>query len=104
MTSCGTFSDVMCGPITPHYLYRGVRFDLEAVREGGCGVFALVDLPFSFVADTVLLPYAVTLAVARRMAGIDREKLSTPEAAFGEEMNVGQSREGNPSGEGSARH
>lgn len=59
---CGTFSDAMYGPITipvtenPVY-YRGVRFDLMAMKEGGANIFMAADIPFSAVADTFLIFY-----------------------------------------------
>jgi uncharacterized protein YceK len=54
---CGTFSDAMCGPTDGHVYYRGVRLDVEAVREGGPMVLMAGDIPFSAVADTQLVPY-----------------------------------------------
>ncbi len=39
-------------------VYGGVALDLELLRHPSES-FALVDLPFSFVADTLLLPYTI---------------------------------------------
>ncbi len=56
-SGCGTFSDAMCGPIDPNPFYRGVRFDIAMVQKGGGdAVIGLADIPFSAVADTVVLP------------------------------------------------
>ena len=57
LSGCGTFSDAMCGPITDHAFYRGVRFDVEAVKEGGPMALMAGDIPLSAVADTLLVPY-----------------------------------------------
>jgi uncharacterized protein YceK len=51
LTGCGTFSDAICGPANDQAYYRGVSFDLLAAHEGK--VFMLVDIPFSFVADSM---------------------------------------------------
>jgi uncharacterized protein YceK len=71
-------ADIFCGPIPPEY-YVGVRADAELVEEGGRKIlclpptaeqdapinlfqaiwmtgFGLLDMPFSAVADTCLLP------------------------------------------------
>jgi uncharacterized protein YceK len=53
---CGTFSDKMCGPANDHVFYRGVRFDVEAIKEGGPRILMVADIPFSAVADTLLVP------------------------------------------------
>jgi uncharacterized protein YceK len=62
---CGTLSDILCGPIDEdpkgapimgHALYRGVRFDVEAVKEGGPKVLLAADIPLSAIADTLLIP------------------------------------------------
>lgn len=57
LNGCGTFSDALCGPINDHVYYRGVRLDLEAANEGGPMVLMVADIPFSAVADTLLVPY-----------------------------------------------
>jgi uncharacterized protein YceK len=58
-SGCGTFSDAMCGPINDNVFYRGVRFDVLCIKEGL--VLMAADIPFSMVADTVLLPYMAYL-------------------------------------------
>jgi len=44
-------------------VYSGVAYDAQIIRNGaeewGIAVFAALDLPFSAVADTVLLPYTL---------------------------------------------
>lgn len=73
LSGCGTFSDAICGPITAvyevdpagvkvakvkdHIFYRGVRLDVQAVKEGGPMTLMAADIPFSAVADTLLVPY-----------------------------------------------
>jgi hypothetical protein len=47
----------MCGPITDHTYYRGVRFDVMAAQEGGTHTLMAADIPLSAVVDTALLPY-----------------------------------------------
>lgn len=54
---CGTFSDAVCGPISDHVYYRGVRFDIQAAKEGGPKRRMAADLPLSAVADTLMVPY-----------------------------------------------
>ena len=56
LSGCGNFSDAMCGPVTDDVFYRGVRFDVGAVKEGGRLTLLAADIPFSAVADTILLP------------------------------------------------
>ncbi len=56
LSGCGTFSDALCGPINDHVFYRGVRLDVQAVKEGGPKVLLAADIPFSVVADTLLVP------------------------------------------------
>jgi uncharacterized protein YceK len=57
LSGCGTFSDAMCGPVNDHLFYRGVRMDVAAVKEGGPMTLMAADIPFSAVADTLLVPY-----------------------------------------------
>ncbi len=61
-----------CGTIGAHHLsadddpprgvYRGVRFDCECIGEGA-DIYptpvAILDLPLSFAADTLVLPYDI---------------------------------------------
>ena len=70
LAGCGTFSDAMCGPITDHTYYRGVRFDIMAAQEGGPHTFMAGDIPLSVVVDTVLFPFLAY-----------REMTSTPRRA-----------------------
>ena len=49
---CGTMVNGMFGTPKP---YAGVRGDINAIGEGGGGICLVLDLPFSAVADTVLL-------------------------------------------------
>jgi uncharacterized protein YceK len=54
---CGTFSDAICGPANNHVFYRGVRLDVEALKKGGPKMLMAADIPFSAVADMLLVPY-----------------------------------------------
>lgn len=60
----------MCGPIDDHVFYRGVRLDFQAAKEGGSKTLMVADIPFSAVADTVLIPY-----YARRRPALPRTDL-----------------------------
>ena len=68
---CGTFSDTLCGPVQhdnePKY-YRGVRMDLDAVKQGGWWMLMAADLPLSAVADTLLIPHHAAIAKERRIS------------------------------------
>lgn len=57
IAGCGTFSDAICGPVSDRVYYRGTRFDLLAIREGGAKVLLVADLPLSALVDTALIPY-----------------------------------------------
>lgn len=58
LTACGTISSLADDNYTP---YAGVVKDFQAMREGGVtSVLAVVDLPLSFVFDTLLLPVTLT--------------------------------------------
>jgi uncharacterized protein YceK len=57
---CGTISTQgKTGPgdlwATPSGVYRGVRFDGSIIAAGDWPV--IVDIPFSAIADTIVLPY-----------------------------------------------
>ncbi len=58
LTACGTITSLAEGD---YAVYGGVRKDFSALQEGGMfSIFAAVDLPLSFVLDTLMLP--VTLS------------------------------------------
>ena len=58
LTACGTIINLGKGDYT---VYGGVRNDFNVIQEGGVlGVLAVLDLPLSFVFDTLILP--VTLS------------------------------------------
>lgn len=56
LTGCGTVSSL---DRPDGYVYSGVRFDLD--QRDWAEVIAWFDLPFSFVLDTLLLPFTVTI-------------------------------------------
>ena len=75
---CGTFADMMCGPVCVdkkemNFFYRGVRLDLEAAKENDLRALAIADMPFSAVADTALLPYMAFLTICARLDS-DKER------------------------------
>ena len=76
LSGCGTFGDMLAGPIDDHVFYRGVRLDVEAAKEGGSNLILLADLPFSAVADSLLVPFALSLygAVPEAARRLDPEK------------------------------
>ncbi len=82
LSGCGTlmtqlpafnrqFKKVTCGDDAPHSvprLYSGVALDIWSVVQnppGQVGAFLFLDIPFSLVADTVLLPYTAVKQVKR---------------------------------------
>jgi uncharacterized protein YceK len=54
VSGCGTFADIMAGPIDDHLYYRGVRLDIAVIKEGS--PLMALDLPFSAMADTLAVP------------------------------------------------
>lgn len=58
LTACGTIISLTEGDYS---VYAGVSKDLETIQNGGIlSIPAVVDLPLSFVLDTLILP--VTLS------------------------------------------
>lgn len=54
LTACGTIASLADGDYT---VYGGVRKDFSVLQEGGVfSILAAVDLPLSFVLDTLMLP------------------------------------------------
>lgn len=58
LTGCGTIFSLM---ESDYAVYAGVSRDFDAIRDGGMlSVLAVIDLPLSFVLDTLLLPVTLT--------------------------------------------
>ncbi|AUI65460.1 MULTISPECIES: YceK/YidQ family lipoprotein [Glaesserella] len=58
LTACGTITSLA---ESDYSVYAGVSKDFRAIQEGGVfSVLAVIDLPLSFVLDTLMLP--VTLS------------------------------------------
>ena len=58
LTACGTMINLAQGDFN---VYGGVRNDLSVIQAGGVlGVLAIVDLPLSFMLDTLLLPITLS--------------------------------------------
>jgi uncharacterized protein YceK len=69
MSGCGTFADIMAGPANGQVYYRGVSMDMDGIKEGGAMTLLVFDLPFSAVADTVLVPVHAYYQLTERPAG-----------------------------------
>lgn len=54
LSGCGTVVKLV-DPIEHYTAYAGCAYDLEMVQQWG---LPILDLPLSFLLDTVLLPYA----------------------------------------------
>lgn len=58
LTACGTIISLSHNDYS---VYAGVSRDFDAIREGGIiSVLAVIDLPLSFVLDTLMLPVSLT--------------------------------------------
>lgn len=58
LTACGTIVSIVQDDYS---VYGGVTRDFRAIQDGGVkSVFGVIDLPLSFVLDTLMLP--VTLS------------------------------------------
>ncbi|BFU61056.1 MULTISPECIES: YceK/YidQ family lipoprotein [Rodentibacter] len=53
LSGCGTVVKLIT-PSEKYSAYAGVAYDLEMAQQWG---FPILDLPLSFLLDTVLLPY-----------------------------------------------
>ena len=56
-SGCGT---MLTG--SPYSVYGGLREDAHVISSGGSGVILILDVPFSFAADTLLLPVGLNNA------------------------------------------
>lgn len=58
LTGCGTIISLV---EKDYSVYAGVTKDFYAMQDGGVlAVFAVIDLPLSFVLDTLMLPVTLT--------------------------------------------
>ena len=59
----GTFLEEQCNKV-----YIGTSLDLSCITSGGHNIanapFCLIDLPFSFVLDTIFLPYTIPVSLS----------------------------------------
>ena len=61
VSGCGTVQTTCAGDFS---LYAGSNLDLHVIeRYSGERILAILDMPFSLVADTVLVPISVMLNV-----------------------------------------
>ncbi len=65
LSGCGTFANLAAGPA----IYGGVRRDLNVHRDMMSVSFAMLDVPFSLIFDTALLPATVILSLVRELTG-----------------------------------
>lgn len=56
LSGCGTIVKLV-DPTESYSAYAGATYDLEMAQEWG---LPILDLPLSFLLDTVLLPYTLT--------------------------------------------
>jgi uncharacterized protein YceK len=56
MSGCGTLGDAIAGPVDDRVFFRGVRLGISAIKEDPSLFYLAVDIPFSAVADTLLIP------------------------------------------------
>lgn len=56
LSGCGTIVKLV-DPTESYSAYAGAAYDLEMAQEWG---LPILDLPLSFLLDTVLLPYTLT--------------------------------------------
>lgn len=88
-TSCSTVHDLRKGHRFERRVYGGTSMDLEIMsglgdyydmgRTAGSMLFvySIVDLPFSFIADTVVLPYTICVdSNNERLKNKDAEQLN----------------------------
>ncbi len=65
LTSCGTISTIYMlkenKACDPQYIYSGTILDLNFPVADIFGLFLLLDLPLSLVADTIILPYTIPM-------------------------------------------
>lgn len=58
LTACGTIASLA---ESDYSVYAGVGKDFQAIQEGGIfSILAVIDLPLSFVLDTLMLPVTLT--------------------------------------------
>ncbi|MCE9530862.1 MAG: hypothetical protein K8T89_07030 [Planctomycetes bacterium] len=88
LSGCGTFSDVLAGPFDDRVYYRGVRMDIEAAKEGGAMTLMAADIPFSAVADTILIPFIVYAEMNDPERKILRDKWRKKRLGQSEEVNL----------------
>ncbi|MDO4697411.1 MAG: YceK/YidQ family lipoprotein [Pasteurellaceae bacterium] len=58
LSACGTMIRLS---ENDYHIYAGVSYDFATIQNGGIlGIAAVIDLPLSFVLDTLLLPVALS--------------------------------------------
>ncbi len=71
-SGCGTFNMLNSDKSDPPFVYSGTRLDLYAINGGCCAQdrfgaqppsYPRVDLPFSLLLDTLLLPLSLAAAL-----------------------------------------
>jgi uncharacterized protein YceK len=85
LTGCGTLITLVEGPIDFDnrpiaYAYSGTRFSLGGARKSPVAFVFAVDLPFSFVGDTAVLPLRLLQAAYAYLFPEEVEEAIEPEA------------------------
>jgi len=85
LTGCGTLITLIEGPIDFDnrpiaYAYSGTRFSLGGARKSPVAFVFVVDLPFSFVGDTAVLPVRLLQAGFAYLFPAEIEEAIEPEA------------------------
>ena len=71
-SGCGTFNLLNSKKVDPPLVYGGTRLDWYAINDGCCAqdrfgtqppTYPAVDLPFSLLLDTLLLPLSLAAAL-----------------------------------------
>ena len=85
LAGCGTLITLIEGPVDFDnkpiaYAYSGTRFSLGGARKSPVAFIFVIDLPFSFVGDTVVLPVRLLQAGFAYLFPAEIEEAIEPEA------------------------
>lgn len=80
LSACASFSETFHSDRSDK-IYAGVRTDWQNIVENGCGgaiacegLNPIVDLPFSAIGDTILLPYTLSVSEKVEKSGQPTQK------------------------------
>lgn len=86
LAGCGTLITLIEGPVDFDnkpiaYAYSGTRFSFGGARKSPVAFIFVLDLPFSFVGDTAVLPIRLLQSLYERIfGGEEPEEVLEPEA------------------------